>query len=142
MPHLCDVNVLLALCHAEHRHHEVARSWMDAITEPRSVGLCRVTQLALLRLLNNPVVLGGDAWRGRDVWRITDLLLEDDRFTFHTEPPEVGDALRRFTEPMGISLKAWSDAYLAAFAQTAHLTLVSFDRGFRQYAGLETMILG
>ena len=33
------------------------------------------------------------------------------------------------------SPKAWADAYLAAFADAAQLTLVTFDRGFRGKVG-------
>ena len=31
--------------------------------------------------------------------------------------------------------KAWADAYLAAFADAAQFTLVTFDRGFRGKVG-------
>ena len=35
----------------------------------------------------------------------------------------------------------WTDAYLAAFAQSAGLRLVSFDRGFGRFLGLEKLVL-
>jgi len=35
----------------------------------------------------------------------------------------------------------WRDAYLAAFARVAGLTLVTFDRGLRQMATGNTLLL-
>ena len=39
------------------------------------------------------------------------------------------------------SPKVWNDAYLAAFARTAGLTLITFDRGFAQFTDLTAAIL-
>lgn len=39
------------------------------------------------------------------------------------------------------SPKLWMDAWLAAFAICAGLQLVTFDRGFAQFAGLELLLL-
>jgi predicted nucleic acid-binding protein len=35
----------------------------------------------------------------------------------------------------------WTDAYLAAFARAGGLGLVTFDRDFRRYAGLDLTLL-
>jgi predicted nucleic acid-binding protein len=35
----------------------------------------------------------------------------------------------------------WTDAYLAAFARSAGLRLVTFDRGFARFSGLEVLLL-
>jgi predicted nucleic acid-binding protein len=48
---------------------------------------------------------------------------------------------RQWSQLETYSHKVWADAYLAAFAQTAGLELVSFDSGFRQYPGLQHTIL-
>jgi predicted nucleic acid-binding protein len=37
--------------------------------------------------------------------------------------------------------KRWMDAYLAAFAIAAGQRLVTFDQGFRSYAGLDVLML-
>jgi predicted nucleic acid-binding protein len=37
--------------------------------------------------------------------------------------------------------KLWSDAYLAAFAIAGGYQLVTFDRGFKQYANLTATLL-
>ena len=53
VPH---VNVLLATAAAGYTHHASAHEWFET-REPDSVGICRVTQMGLLRLLTNPKVL-------------------------------------------------------------------------------------
>ncbi|UCE54337.1 MAG: PIN domain-containing protein [Desulfobacterales bacterium] len=35
----------------------------------------------------------------------------------------------------------WNDAYLAAFAQTANLEIVTFDQGFREYPAAKVTIV-
>ena len=40
-----------------------------------------------------------------------------------------------------IGVRNWTDAYLATFAQQAHLRMVSFDKGFARYADLALLSL-
>jgi len=40
-----------------------------------------------------------------------------------------------------LDINFWADAYLAAFAKTANLELITFDKGFAQFAGLRLTIL-
>ena len=56
---LLDVNVWLAATWARHRHHGTAKRWLD--DEDDDVAMCRVTQMALLRLVTNPAVVERDA---------------------------------------------------------------------------------
>jgi predicted nucleic acid-binding protein len=39
------------------------------------------------------------------------------------------------------STNVWTDAYLAAFAITADIELVTFDQAFTQFKGLRSVIL-
>jgi len=56
--------------------------------------------------------------------------------TFDLEP-----ALRRLTQAESPGAGVWSDAYLAALAAARRLTVVSFDRGFRNLCGADALIL-
>jgi len=47
-----DVNVWLAAVWSRHSQHGVAKNWIDA--EQDGLAFCRVTQMALLRLLTIP----------------------------------------------------------------------------------------
>jgi len=47
-----DVNVWRAAAWSRHSKHGVAKHWIDE--EPGELAFCRVSQMALLRLLTNP----------------------------------------------------------------------------------------
>jgi predicted nucleic acid-binding protein len=83
------------------------------------------------------VLSQSEAWRAYHRW------FEDRRIGFRFEP-ESTELDRLFeqlsTGPLS-STKLWADAYLAAFATTAGLTLVTFDQAFRQIPSLDVTIL-
>ncbi len=135
MPNLCDVNLLLAVCYDRHIHHLSALAWLD-VQEPSDVILCRNTQLSLLRLLCNAVVMGEDVCTLAQAWAIYDTILSDERFVFYSEPEGIEVLLRVYTQSSLASPNLWSDAYLAAFARTADLQLATFDKGFQKFEGL------
>lgn len=141
MPALCDVNVLLALTTDRHASHAMAVRWFDGVSAGGAV-ICRVAQTGLLRLLNNPAVMGEDVLDAGTCWETWRRLLEDERISFtSTEPPSLDAAFERFTSGRVFTPKLWTDAYLSAYAQTSGLTLVTFDRGFRQFDGLTCQVL-
>ncbi len=140
MPALCDANVLLALTYDRHAHHAAALAWLDAQTAGSAL-LCRVTQLSLLRLLTHATVMGEDIQSMAGAWAVYDAVAGDERFHFVTEPEELARVLRRLTQASTASPKVWTDAYLAAFALGAGVQFVTFDRGFRQFSGLDLTLL-
>ncbi len=142
MAALCDVNVLLALVTDRHALHGVAVRWAETLSAGEAV-VCRVAQMGLLRLLNNPAVMQEEAMDAAGCWSLWRRLLGDERFRFESdEPPGVDTAFEQFTSGRTFSPRLWTDAYLAAYANAARLTLVSFDRAFREFPGLASEILG
>lgn len=137
---LPDVNVWVALAFDSHRHHAAAFSWFKA-APPESCCFCRVTQQGFLRLATTPAVMMDGALTLREAWAAYDGLYHDPRLVFADEPPDIERVWRALTQRDRISHKVWTDAYLAAFAQTAGLEVVTFDRGFAQYAGIRCTIL-
>lgn len=140
MPNLCDVNVLLAICYERHEHHPAALDWLGEQAD-ESVAICRITQLGLLRLLTNASVMLENIRTLEQAWRDYDTILTDARFFFLPEPEELENVLREYTSVGQVSPKRWQDAYLAAFARSVKFHLVTFDRGFQNYAGLRLTIL-
>ena len=141
MPTLCDVNVLLALVTDSHALHDLAVRWAGNVSAGEAV-LCRVAQMGLLRLLNNPVVMREQVLDTADCWSVWRLLLDDERFHFASEEPQGLDAaFERFTQGRAFSPRVWTDAYLAAYAQAGRLTLVTFDKGFYGFPGLTCDVL-
>jgi toxin-antitoxin system PIN domain toxin len=141
VPMLCDVNVLLALVTDRHAAHAAAVRWLDGVPAGGAI-ICRVAQTGLLRLLNNPAVMGEDVLDTTACWELWRRLLEDERVRFApAEPPGLDAAFARFTSGKAFTPRLWTDAYLAAYAQASGLTLVTFDRGFRQFDGLACHVI-
>jgi len=130
-----DVNVWLALAYEGHQHHRSALAWFEELNRD-SAYFCRFTQLGFLRLLTHPSVMREDVRSQSEAWLAYDRLFRDERVSFQPEgePGQVESMLRKLTSTSRSSSKQWPDAYLAAFALTGALTLVTFDRGLQQMA--------
>ena len=126
-----DINVWVALTHARHVHHDVARDWFSTLEPDVRFHFCRHTQLGLLRLLTAESVMGEDVLNQGEAWAVYDRWIEDERVGFLDEPPGLEVRFRSLTRLKSASHQAWADAYLIAFAETSQLTIVTLDRAFR-----------
>lgn len=144
--HLVDSNVWVALAIPDHVHQQRARQWLDPIDEPASLLFCRSTQRSVLRLLTMAVIVGPYGRKpltNREAWSVLDRLLADDRIVLRVdEPVGLDSCWRDFALRKAASPKLWMDAYLAAYAVTGGLQLVTTDAGFRQFRGLDLRVLG
>lgn len=139
--HLLDNNVWLALVFDAHLHHLPAKAWIDGLPTDEVCYFCRYTQQGFLRLATNPRVSGAATLTLPDAWQKYDAMLTDGRIGFAQEPVYLEKHWRNFTLRQSFSPKIWNDAYLAAFAIAANLEVVTFDQGFKQFAGLKYTIL-
>jgi len=137
---LADVNVLLALLVRQHEHHKSALRWFYRLAA-NEAGLCRFVQLALIRLLGNHHIMGDDAIPAGTAWRLIDELAQDERIDFVPEPDLLDSVLPTLLNHPVPNGKLIGDAYLAAFSIAASLRMVTLDRGFRQFKGLDVEIL-
>lgn len=143
---LCDSNVWLALALSKHSHHTAAHEWLETVESPASVILCRATQQSFLRLLTNATVLGlygNPPLTNREAWSAYEALLADDRIAFRAdEPAELEPLWKQLAVRGTASPKLWMDAYLAAFALAGRYRMVTTDGAFRQFRGLDLLVLG
>ena len=114
---LLDVNVWLAAAWARHSHHGVAKTWLDQ--EDDELAFCRVTQMALLRLITNPALVGRDVLSRRQGWELVEQLMTDARVRFLPEPDALVPLWVTFSKRDDQDHLLWTDDYLAAFAQAA-----------------------
>jgi toxin-antitoxin system PIN domain toxin len=126
---LLDVNVWLAASWARHRHHEVAKQWVDQ--QEDALAFCRVTHMALLRLMTIPAVTGRDALSRRQAWDAVDQLMTDWRVRFLPEPEALLPLWKALSKKDDRNHLLWTDDYLAAFAQAIDAELVTLDSVFR-----------
>ena len=124
---LADVNVWLAIVSRRHVHVRLCCTWFDSLRS-RSVNFCRVTQMGLLRLLTNQSAMGKDVLTSREAWCVYDVILSDERVSFSLEPFSLEPLWKELTDRARRTAKVWTDAYLAAFAETAGTQLVTLDR--------------
>ena len=143
--YLCDVNVWLALALSAHAHQSQARRWLETVDVAASVIFCRSTQQSLLRLLTNAAVLapyGNAPLNNREAWGAYEAFIRDDRVVMQVrEPDGLEPQWRAYAERPTASPKLWMDAYLAAFAFAGGHMLVTTDGAFKQFAGLDVMVL-
>jgi toxin-antitoxin system PIN domain toxin len=123
-----DINVWIALNDDRHVHHSVANQWYRALGEDSLIVFCRQTQLGLFRMLSTPAIMGDEALTLRACWRIFDRWRQTGQVNWANDSNELEPRLRARTTSDSISPKIWMDAYLSAFAETAGLTLVTFDK--------------
>jgi len=127
-----DVNVWLALSFEEHVHHQIASDWFTDVGEQSRFFFCRFTQMGFLRLLSAEAVMRTRVLSQMDAWRLYDRWLADDRVEFLDEPAGVDEHFRRRTRRSHPAPKDWADSYLASFAESAQVTLVTFDRAMKE----------
>jgi len=139
--YLPDINFWLALAFVAHVHHQRARSWFDGLRGSGRCFFCRFTQHGFLRLANNPKAFPQIAVTQAEAWKLYDAFVADPRIEAASEPSMLESLWRQLTQLPQFSPQRWSDAYLAAFAQAADLEVVTFDKGFAQYARLRHTVL-
>jgi toxin-antitoxin system PIN domain toxin len=127
---LLDLNVWLAASWARHRHHDVAKSWVDQQVD--ELAFCRVTHMGLLRLITNPAITGRDALSRRQAWDALDGLMADARVRFLAEPETLVPLWKALSKKDDHDHLVWTDDYLAAFAQAMDADLVTLDGVFRK----------
>jgi toxin-antitoxin system PIN domain toxin len=137
---LPDVNIWLALALSGHSHHAAARDWLDEQEATASVFFCRATQQGLLRLLTTAEVMTGYGiapCSNREAWGVYERFMADERISMAHEPVGWEDAWRAYAVRDSHSPKLWMDAGLAAFALRAGFQMVTTDKAFSQFKGLD-----
>lgn len=141
---LADSNVWLALAISAHGHNQLASKWLLGQPARKEVVFCRLTQLSLLRLLTTNAVFnpyGSAPMTNTEAQQFYAGLLADPRVGFAPEPPGLEPHWDRLARRMSASPKLWMDAYLAAFAIAGGHQLITIDTAFRQFDGLDLLVL-
>lgn len=123
-----DVNVWVALNSDLHKHHPAAWQWYEGVPTSATLVFCRQTQLGLFRILTTALVMGQEALTQQGCWQLYDSWIATGQVAWADEPRDLEERLRALTGQATSSPKEWMDAYLAAFASSGQLTLVTFDR--------------
>jgi uncharacterized protein len=136
---LPDVNVWLAAAARRHAHHQIARAWLDGATD--ALVFCRITQMGFLRLITNPKVMGEDLLTPVLAWEAFQKYLADSRIVLLEEPADLETNWQKISTAAGFTQNMWTDAYLAAFANSGDFRLVTFDGGIARFTATDVLVL-
>ncbi len=129
-----DINVWLALTLKTHVHSPAGWKWYRSLNFSEELSFCRFTQLGLLRLLTTESVARHETLTQRQAWEAYDRWLQQGGGVFRQEPLGLETEFRSFADKTIPAPKEWADSYLAAFAASASLELVTFDRALSMRA--------
>ena len=133
---LFDTNVWIAALFPTHPFHPLARQALQLATPAEPAVFCRATQQSFLRLASTPTLLnayGADGMTNRDALVALDALQALPQVCVREEAPGVFALWRGLAVAETASPKVWMDAYLAAFAITGGLRLITLDGDFRRF---------
>jgi predicted nucleic acid-binding protein len=86
---------------------------------------------------------GSSPLDNRQAWQLYATVLADGRMAYlGTEPPGLDRYWRQFTDRALSAPRLWMDAYLAAFAVAGGYAMVTTDSAFRQFSGVDLLVLG
>jgi uncharacterized protein len=142
---LPDVNIWFALMVDTHEHHRAALAWMDHQDSASGILFCRATMQGFLRLATTATIMKGYGYppfRNDQAWERYGEFLADDRISFAHEPPGLEESWKALALRKTASPKLWMDAYLAAFAIRSGYQLISADKAFSQFKGLDFHLIG
>ena len=137
---LPDIGIWLALNLSTHPHHaRDRRYWSEEAAE--RVAFCRVTALGFVRLSTNAPAMYGAPLTIPEAWHDYLGFRQLPEVTFMPEPEGCEAVLSAWAAAGVFTARLLTDAYLAAFAVAGGCRLVSFDRDFRRFTGLNFLHL-
>jgi len=136
---LVDANVLLYAVNTDARHHERTRRWLDgALSGSETVAFAWLPLLAFVRLATKPDLFPSPLTTDEALDRVDAWLAAPPAVV--VEPGfEHARLIRRLLSPLGTGGNLVSDAHLAALAVEHRCEIVSFDRDFDRFDGVERM---
>jgi uncharacterized protein len=137
---LPDLNVWLALACPDHSHHRQAvRYWEQQAAE--QVLFCTVTALGLVRLVCQPKLMGAAVKTAGEASALLEAFCMQPGVSMASAEPHGWDVFHQLLRSGELPARLCTDAYLAALAMANGWRLVSFDRDFERFEGLERLAL-
>ncbi len=143
---LFDSNLWLALTFDKHPFHETARTVFRDCKSKSPAVFCRATEQSFLRLASTPALHAtyeSIGLNNHDVIGFLEDFHKLPHVIFADEAATSRNLWITLSDRQTASPKVWMDAYLAAFAISANLRFVTFDRDFLQFQshGLNLQLL-
>jgi toxin-antitoxin system PIN domain toxin len=138
---LVDANILVHAANQDAKDHAQAVSWIEAaLSGVEPVAFTWIALLAFLRISTRRGLLPRPLRIGDAFGLIQDWLSAHNAVVVHPGENHFS-ILRGLLEQLGVAGDLTNDAHLAALAIEHGAELVSFDRDFRRFDSLRTVIL-
>ena len=139
---IVDANVLLYAVNQASTNHERSRSWLDAsLGGKESVGFAWVAMLAFIRISTNASIFQSPLSTEEAVGQVEDWLAAPGAVVAQPTPRHAG-ILRGLLADTGTAGNLTTDAHLAALALEHKAAIVSYDRDFGRFAGVQHRLPG
>lgn len=132
---LLDVNVWLALAIEEHSHHPAAVAYWTVRPQAQRY-FCRLSAMSFVRLLTQPKLMAGAPLELKGAWALYERFAALPGVALLGEPEGVDAVLASLIKPR-LPARLFTDTYFAALARAAGLQLVTFDKDFERFSGLQ-----
>jgi toxin-antitoxin system PIN domain toxin len=132
---LPDLNVWLALTASQHPHHAQALTYWEQQASSR-VLFCTVTALGLVRLLSQPKLMGAAVLGSAEASALLQEFRREPGVAMAAPEHDGWDLFHAMLTTLELPARHHTDAYLAALAISNGWRLVSFDRAFERFQGL------
>ena len=136
---LFDSSVWVALAFGSHPHHSEALQAFQAADSDSPVAFCRATQQTFLRIVTTASVqkiFGSAVITNDEAWYQWEQIAKLPQVVWLDEPREMAILWQKYARIHSSSPKVWMDAYLAGFARGHGIALVTLDKDFRNFDGL------
>jgi uncharacterized protein len=137
---LPDLNVWLALSATEHPHHAKAVHYWEQQASSQ-VLFCTVTALGLVRLVSQPKVMGEAVLGSAQASALLQAFCREPGVAIAGTEHGGWDVFHGLLSQAELPARLHTDAYLAALAMANGWRLVSFDRDFERFQGLNWLAL-
>ena len=137
---LPDLNVWLALSWPGHSHHRQAVHYWEQQAADQ-VLFCTVTALGLVRMVSQPKLMGVAVKNAAEASALLHALCQQPGVQL-AEPEHNGwEVFHQLLQSAELPARLCTDAHLAALAIANGWRLVSFDRDFERFDGLQRLLL-
>ena len=133
---LPDLNVWLALASADHSHYRQAVHYWEQQASER-VLFCTVTALGLVRLVRQPKLMGSAVMNAAEASALLQAFCQQPGVSLAAPEDDGFDLFHHFLRHGDLPARLCTDTYLAALAIAKGWRLVSFDRDFERFEGLQ-----
>lgn len=137
-----DVNVFVAAHREAAPDHVVARAWLtETLTTGGVVAITPVVVAGFVRVVTSPCVFDPPSTL-QQAWAFVDRLRSLTACVDMEPGPRFFDLLRTLTLQADARGNLVTDAFVAAMALETRSTVVSFDRDFARFDGLDWLVPG